>query len=46
MLVTKDLQIPVINGRCGELLDLPPELVKHPPSYDRLVEYQTQNGNN
>jgi diguanylate cyclase (GGDEF)-like protein len=45
MLVTKDLQIPIINGRCGELLDLPAEFVKHPPSYDQLVEYQTQNGN-
>jgi diguanylate cyclase (GGDEF)-like protein len=45
MLVTKDLQIPIINGRCGELLDLPAEFVKHPPNYDRLVEYQTQNGN-
>jgi diguanylate cyclase (GGDEF)-like protein len=46
MLVTKDLQIPIINGRCGELLDLPPEFVMQPPSYDRLVEYQTRNGNN
>jgi diguanylate cyclase (GGDEF)-like protein len=46
MLVTKDLQIPIINGRCGELLGLPPEFVTHPPSYDRLVEYQTENGNN
>jgi diguanylate cyclase (GGDEF)-like protein len=45
MLVTKDLQIPIINGRCGELLDLPAEFIKQPPSYDRLVEYQTQNGN-
>ena len=26
MLVTKDLQIPIINGRCGELLDLPPNI--------------------
>jgi hypothetical protein len=23
MLVTKDLQVPIINGRCGELLGLP-----------------------
>jgi diguanylate cyclase (GGDEF)-like protein len=45
MLVTKDLQIPIINGRCGELLDLPPEFVKQPPRYDQLVEYQTRNGN-
>jgi diguanylate cyclase (GGDEF)-like protein len=45
MLVTKDLQIPIINGRCGELLDLPAEFVKRPPRYDQLVEYQTRNGN-
>jgi diguanylate cyclase (GGDEF)-like protein len=45
MLVTKDLQIPIINGRCGELLDLPAEFVKQPPRYDQLVEYQTRNGN-
>ena len=30
MLVTKDLQIPIINSRCGELLDLPVEFVRHP----------------
>jgi diguanylate cyclase (GGDEF)-like protein len=44
MLVTKDLQIPIINGRCGELLDLPAEFIKHPPRYDRLVEYQAESG--
>ncbi len=43
MLVTKDLQIPIINGRCGELLDLPDEFIKNPPRFDELVEYQTQN---
>jgi diguanylate cyclase (GGDEF)-like protein len=43
MLVTKDLQIPIINGRCGELLDLPEELIKSPPRFDELVEYQTRN---
>ena len=32
MLVTKDLQIPIINGRCGELLDLPAEFIKQPPA--------------
>ncbi|HSV26024.1 MAG TPA: cache domain-containing protein, partial [Xanthobacteraceae bacterium] len=31
MLVTKNLQIPVINSRCGELLDLPPDFIAHPP---------------
>jgi diguanylate cyclase (GGDEF)-like protein len=43
MLVTKDLQIPIINGRCGELLDLPSEFIKSPPRFDELVEYQTRN---
>ena len=43
MLVTKDLQIPIINGRCGELLDLPDEFIKHPPRFDQLVEFQTRN---
>jgi len=42
MLVTKDLQIPVINSKCGELLDLPAEFVRHPPRFDRLVEYQVE----
>jgi diguanylate cyclase (GGDEF)-like protein len=44
MLVTKDLQIPIINGRCGELLDLPDEFIKNPPRFDELVEYQTRSG--
>jgi diguanylate cyclase (GGDEF)-like protein len=44
MLVTKDLQIPIINGRCGELLDLPADFIKHPPRFDQLVDYQTQHG--
>jgi diguanylate cyclase (GGDEF)-like protein len=42
MLVTKDLQIPIINGRCAELLDLPEKFIKNPPRFDQLVEYQTQ----
>jgi diguanylate cyclase (GGDEF)-like protein len=42
MLVTKDQEVPIINGRCGELLDLPPEFVKTPPSYDALVAYQAR----
>ena len=43
MLVTKDLKIPIINGRCGELLDLPDEFIENPPRFDELVEYQTRN---
>ncbi len=42
MLVTKDLQIPIINSRCGELLDLPAEFIEHPPRFDELVEFQTR----
>ena len=44
MLVTNDLQIPVINSRCAELLDLPPDVIKHPPRFDRLAEYQGAGG--
>ena len=40
MLVTNDLQIPVINSRCAELLDLPPEFIKNPPRFDHLLDYQ------
>ncbi len=44
ILVTRDLQIPIINGRCGELLDLPVEFIRNPPRFDRLVEHQPQAG--
>jgi diguanylate cyclase (GGDEF)-like protein len=44
MLVTKDLQIPIINTRCGELLDLPPEFIKNPPRFDQLVDFQAKGG--
>ena len=44
MLVTKDLQIPIINSRCGELLDLPADVVEHPPRFDQIVEFQPQMG--
>jgi diguanylate cyclase (GGDEF)-like protein len=44
MLVTKDLQIPIINGRCGELLDLPAEFIAHPPRFDQFGEFQTRIG--
>ena len=45
MLVTKDLRIPIINGRCAELLALPPAVIENPPSFDRLLDSQTCNGN-
>jgi diguanylate cyclase (GGDEF)-like protein len=44
MLVTKDLQIPIINGRCGELLELPAEFIAHPPRFDQFGEFQTRIG--
>jgi len=43
MLVTKNLQIPVINSRCGELLNLPANFISDPPRFDELVEYQATN---
>jgi diguanylate cyclase (GGDEF)-like protein len=38
MLVTSDLQVPVINSRCAELLELPADFIKNPPRYDHLIE--------
>jgi diguanylate cyclase (GGDEF)-like protein len=43
MLVTKDLQIPIINSRCGELLELPAAFIDKPPTFDRLIEFQAAN---
>jgi diguanylate cyclase (GGDEF)-like protein len=40
MLVTKDLNIPIINKKCGELLKLPPAFIENPPRFDQLVEYR------
>jgi diguanylate cyclase (GGDEF)-like protein len=44
MLVTKDFQIPVINGQCAELLGLPPDLIKRPPRFDQFGEFQDRIG--
>jgi diguanylate cyclase (GGDEF)-like protein len=44
MLVTPELEIPVINRRCAELLSLPADFVRHPPGYDRLVAGQPHDG--
>jgi diguanylate cyclase (GGDEF)-like protein len=43
MLITKDLEIPIINAKCGELLDLPPQFIKTPPRFDELMAYQARN---
>lgn len=40
MLVTNDKQVPVINSRCAELLNLPPEVIKNPPRFDQLADLQ------
>jgi diguanylate cyclase (GGDEF)-like protein len=40
ILVTSDQKIPVINSRCAELLDLPPDFIKNPPRFDVLQKYQ------
>ncbi|EJW12443.1 diguanylate cyclase/phosphodiesterase (GGDEF & EAL domains) with PAS/PAC sensor(s) [Rhodovulum sp. PH10] len=44
MLVTRDLDIPVINRRCLELLDLPADFLDTPPRFDRLADCQTRHG--
>jgi len=45
MLVTRNLQIPIINRRCGELLNLPVKFIDNPPRFDELVEYQATESN-
>jgi diguanylate cyclase (GGDEF)-like protein len=40
MMVTKDLDIPIINARCGELLGLPPQVVQRPPRFDEFTALQ------
>jgi len=40
MLVTKDLEIPIINKRCGELLGLPDAFIEHPPRFNELPACQ------
>src|SRR5260370_21883135 len=44
MLVTKDVQIPVINSRCAELLDLPAGVIENPPRFDELGDQHAQIG--
>ncbi|MBX9776845.1 MAG: EAL domain-containing protein [Xanthobacteraceae bacterium] len=40
ILVTSDRKIPVINSKCAELLDLPPDFIKNPPHFEVLQKYQ------
>ena len=44
MLVTKELEVPIINKRCAELLGLPEELIIQAPKFDTLKEYQNRLG--
>ena len=44
MMVTEDLEIPVINRQCIQLLDLPPQFLTAPPRFDKLVRYQQSRG--
>src|SRR5882757_195273 len=44
MLVTKDLQIPIINRRCAELLDIPSAFISPPPRFDQFGEFQARIG--
>ena len=40
MLVTKEQDVPIINGRCGDLLGLPSDYIARPPRFDKIVEHQ------
>ena len=40
MLVTKEQDVPIINGRCGDLLGLPPDYIARPPRFDKIVAHQ------
>jgi diguanylate cyclase (GGDEF)-like protein len=44
MLVTKDKEIPIINKRCGELLNLPKGFIDHPLRFDELAPFQIERG--
>ena len=44
MMVAKDASIPIMNRKCAELLDLPPEFVEHPPSFVELTRFQERQG--
>ena len=44
MLVTSDLQVPIINRRCIELLQLPPEFAGNPPGFDQLMKLTGDSG--
>src|SRR5262245_7796291 len=42
MLVTPDQQIPIINRRCIDLLNLPSRMIERRPRVEELIEYQAE----
>ena len=46
MLVTKDHDIPVINKRCGELLELPTDFIDHPLRLESFAPLQIGQSSN
>src|SRR5215467_559609 len=42
MLVMPDQQIPIINRKCADLLDLPSRMIESPPRFDELSKYQAE----
>jgi diguanylate cyclase (GGDEF)-like protein len=42
MLVTREQDVPIINGRCGDLLGLPADYIARPPRFDKIVEHQAR----
>jgi diguanylate cyclase (GGDEF)-like protein len=46
MLVTKDHDIPVINKRCGELLELPADFIDHPLCLESFAPLQIGQSSN
>jgi diguanylate cyclase (GGDEF)-like protein len=44
MMVTRDFQIPIMNRKCAELLDLPPAFLDKAPSFTELTRFQEERG--
>ena len=44
ILVTKDLDVAIINQKCIELLDLPKSFLHDPLKFDHLINYQETSG--
>jgi diguanylate cyclase (GGDEF)-like protein len=40
MMIDENRDLPLINRRAIELLSIPPEVLAHTPSYDRLLQWQ------